>query len=744
MEMKVRSRSLLVGLVFTLFFLAIIGKLYYIQVVEGAKLQEKAKVIWQEDEVIPARRGTIVERNGKILAEQAKAYTITVNPTVINQKGLAEDVARGLAEALAKTQDSAVIAELERKIYGMATRKRPNSDLYAIEVEVRNEGYLVDSETKQKVENVIESLRKKIEERNAQSDTKLDTKNVGIGIKEAERRVYPFNRLASHVLGYIDVDGKPNYGIESYYNDYLEGTPGHLRTERDLKGVEIPNGKMSYTPPEDGHTVKLTLDYSIQFYLENALRKAYQEWQPKSMTAIVADPKTLEILAMASLPDFNPNEYWKVDNVSVFNNIAISYPYEPGSTFKVVTLAGAVEEGLYNSTETYMSGSYRVPGKTIYDHNISGWGEITYFEGLLRSSNVAFVKLGEKLGPEKLREYIDRFGFGQPTNIDLPQEATGVIPMRYPVEYATATYGQGLSVTAIQQLAAYAAIANGGNLMRPYIVKEIVDPDTGEVVFANEPKVVRRVISEDTALQVALDLEQVVANQEIGTARRAYIEGYRIAAKTGTAQIILPGEKTYADNQWLVTFAGFAPVDDPQLVMVVMAELPDLNGNYHLASEVTAPVFKEVMAQGLSYLGIKTKDPVSVLSFKQSVTTVPDIEGMSLADAKSTLLQHGLQAEVIGEGETVRKQLPVPGSSIADTQRVYLMTEEALEADIPDLTGKSLRDALEICTLLDIKCKAIGEGYVANQSLSGQAEARELTLELVPPEVLATPEKDER
>lgn len=752
MEKLTRNRSLIIGLFFTLFFLALIAKIYWVQVVDHDWLLTRAEKNWKESEkTIPAERGTISDRNGKILAEDGIAYIVSLNPEVIKAKGLDKDISRGLSGILAAGDDPAAVAKLEAKIYEMATRKKPGSEDMMVSVEVQSEGYKIDSETKEKVDVLIAELKGKIEQRNKETDgKKLDTKDVGIYLKETVRRAYPFNKLASHVLGYMDKWDKPGgYGLEYSLNDLLKGTPGKLNKETDRKGVEIPNGKMSYTAPVNGKNVVLTIDQNIQYYVENAISQVYSKWQPRSVTAIAANPKTGEILAMANMPDYNPNKYWEAaDNVSVFNNNAVSYAYEPGSTFKLVTLAGAVEEKVFNPNETYQSGSIVVDDRKLHDHNIVGWGKISYMEGLLRSSNVAFVKLGiEKLGQQKLSKYISDFGFGVRTGIDLPGEQAGVVRMKYKPEFATSTYGQGLTVTAIQQLASYGAIANGGKLMKPYIIKEIIDPATNEPELVNTPAMVRQVVSEATAKEVALDLEQVVANRDMGgTGWRAYIDGYRVAGKTGTANIVLPGEKGYADGKWLITFAGFAPVDDPKIVVIIVADVPDLKRDYHLGGEVASPAFKEIISQSLSYLGVTSEANSAQMAKMETLSPVPDVVGMAVSAAKTTLSQSGLKAEVIGSGGDVLKQIPLPDTKISSTQRVYLMTQEEETANIPNLTGKSLRDALEVCSLLELKCKAEGEGYVVSQTVTGDESNRELLLTLKPgsespvPEAADTPQ----
>jgi len=415
---------------------------------------------------------------------------------------------------------------------------------------------------------------------------------MGVYMIEEQKRYYPSNELAAHVLGYMDKDGNPRSGVEYRYHELLKGTPGSIHYIKDLLGYELPDGEVGFEPAVDGKSIRLTIDQNIQSYIEQALLAAYEKYEPKSMSAIAVNPKTMEILGMANLPVFNPNRYWDFASQADFYNHAVLSLYEPGSTFKIVTLAAAEEEGLFHPDDTFQSGSISFPewgSKRIHDHNRTGWGEITYLEGLKRSSNVAFVKLGyEKLGKEKLSEYIHAFGFGQPTGIDLPGEGVGDVDFRYPIEVANATFGQGVTVTVLQQIAAVSAIANGGTLMKPYLLKEVIDPETGEVIERTEPQAVRRVVSEETARKVAEYLEQVVADREIGTGRDAYIEGYRVAGKTGTAQVVENG--TYASDKWLVSFVGFAPVENPRIALIVIADEPKVD-DYRMAGRGLPPGF---------------------------------------------------------------------------------------------------------------------------------------------------------
>jgi penicillin-binding protein 2B len=730
MHSKIKIRSMVIGLLFTLSFLGLVTRMYYVQVVEASMLTKKAEQIWQDEGILPAKRGTIMDRTGKPLADEGAAYTIAVNPEIIAEvmakrktPKLANEISHGLALILGPNA-GVDVAQLENKIYAMTTKKKQNGTDLAVEVEINPEGWKIDGEIKLKIDELIRSIRTNHEW--------SKTANIGLYTKEVIKRYYPFNSLASHVLGYVNKEGKPITGLERSLNEYLKGTPGKYSHEKDTSGVEIPDSKVSYTPAVMGNNVRLTIDQNIQYYVESALQKSMDEFHPKSMTAIVVDPKTMEILAMANAPTFNPNRYWEAKNQSDFVNRSISSQYEPGSTFKLVPLAGAIEQNKFDPNEFYQSGSIRVPGGTLHDHNYSGWGKISFMDGLLYSSNVAFVKLGyEKLGIDKFRSYIDKFGFGVKTGIDLPNEVSGTIgKMKYPTEAATATFGQGqVVVTAIQQIAAYGAIANGGKLMWPHVVKNIEDSQTNEVIQTFAPKVIRQVVSPGTAKQTSLYLEQVVANQEIGTGRKGFINGYRIAGKTGTAQVVEEGGRGYKPNSWNISFIGFAPVEDPRILIAIISEEPDIGENYHNGSLVWAPVFKDIMSRTLRYLGINSSAGSAKSVNETPVKTIPNLSQASLTAAKNLLSQTGLQVQVFGNGAKVVKQFPLPGTEISMSRTVYVTTEEKVDV-VPDFKGKSLRDALEICSLLELQCKASGEGYVTSQSTSTEAKYLVVKLEL--------------
>lgn len=712
MTRKVKLRTLLIGGLFTLFFIVLIAKMYWVQVVDASELVKQAKIMWERNSTIQPVRGSIVDTNKQILAEDGPSYTVVVNPKVLATLKKASDVAGKL---------SAILGKPEAELMDLVTRKREDG-MPLTWVEVRSEGWKIDASV---ADEIVEALKL-----DKPINSLMNLYTHGVYLEESPKRYYPGGSLAAHVLGYFDKNGKAVMGLEASYNELLQGKPGHIITSKDRMGYELPDAKASYEPAEDGKTLQLTIDRNIQSYIETAMERSFAEFKPKSMTAIAMDPKTGDILGMASMPTFNPARYWEA-KPDDFRNVAIASQFEPGSTFKLVTLAGTVEEGLFDPNEPFKSGSVRVYDRTLNDHNLKGWGTISYLEGLKRSSNVAFVKLGyEKLGPAKLEEYITKFGFGKRTEIGLPGEVKGLVRFRYPVDYATATYGQGgVSVTAIQQLAAYAAIANGGTLMQPRIVKAILDPKTNEPIETFAPKAVQQVVSPQTAAKVTEYLEQVVADKEMGTGRNAAIEGYRVAGKTGTANIVINGK--YADDQWVITFVGYAPAEDPQLVVLVLADQPDLRKNYHNGGLVAPVVFKEIMSQSLRYMNVAAHMPQELSGVEKKIAT-PQMAGRPLVEVKKALADDKLKYDVLGKGASVIAQFPTGGTEIGPNERIYLLTEEKAGVDLPNLQGKSLRDALAVCSFMKVECPVNGEGYVASQSIVAEDGRQAVALTLVP------------
>ena len=674
MEKRIRIRSLVVGVVFTLLWIGVTLKLYFVQVVHGAELRAKAEDLWSREVVLQPVRGQILDRNGHVLAQDGDAYTVAVNPRLIHEYGQEELVVHTLAPLLGMDTPEGL-----EKLRSRVTAKNREGKLLA-QAEIRNEGWKIDRQTAERIREAREKFGLQ-----------------GVYLIEGKKRYYPAGRLAASVIGYVDKDDVARSGLELHFDELLRGKEGRIVYEKDALGYELPEGKASVTLPEDGKHLVLTIDRNIQLFIEEALEAMYEEYRPAAATVIAADPNTLEILGMASWPTFDPNVYWEyADRPDFAMNRAVSSQFEPGSTFKIVTLAGAVEEGLFDPDATYMSGRINVAGTVMGDHNNRrGWGEITYLEGLKRSSNVAFIKLGyEMLGAEKLRSYIEKFGFGRPTGIELPGEIKGKIDFYYPAEVANATFGQGVTVTAIQQIAAISAVANGGNLMKPLLVKEVRDPATGGVLETFEPQVVRRVISEKTAREVRDYLEQVVSDQNIGTGRRVYLDGYRVAAKTGTAQKVVDGK--YAQDRYVVSIIGFAPADDPKIALLVVIDDPDIGGDYRRGGDVSAPVFRDIMLKSLRYLGVEKENAAAkggkagiAQARHATAVTMPDLVGKTVAEAAGALARYGIAVEALGAGTKVTAQHPAPGEAVAAEQKAYVLAGDAKNIAFPDVTGRA-------------------------------------------------------
>lgn len=714
MTKRIKLRTLLVGGFITLLFVFLVGRIYWVQVVKADFWTEKAKEVWARSDKLIPERGTITDRNGNVLAMDVTAYTIAVNPQTIHDLQLGDVIVTKLSSVLGISQSY---------VRGVVEAKQDNGTFFK-QRELHNGGWKIDKAVADRIVKFRDQLIEQTKH-----------KDVGIYLIDEKKRFYPKQTLAAHVLGYENKEGNAVMGLEASLNDQLRGTEGYIKYEKDGNGIIIDNGNVDIQPAVDGKNVKLTLDMNIQSYIQEALKEAYDKYQPKSITAIAADPQTMEILGMASLPDFNPNTYWTAPQANFYDH-AIKSLYEPGSTFKIVTLAGAVQENIFNPNEQYKSGSIKVPGDTIHDIH-QNWGTITFLEGLKRSSNVAFVKLGyEGLKPERLMSYINNFGFGKKTGIELPGEAAGRVNPHYPVEYATAAFGQGkVQVTPIQQVAAVAAIANGGKLLVPHLVKEIDDPVTKKAEVT-KPQTVRQVVTEKTASQVDEYLEQVVSDQEIGSGKNAYIEGYRVAGKTGTAQKVIPGTNKYADDKYVLSFIGFAPVGDPKVVLYIVMDEP----NDRLASggSAVAPIFKQIMLQSLRHLGVQpirtTNESEDDGANKELTIAVPDVTKKTLADAKKALDAKKLGYVVVGTGGTVLKQIPKAESAVGTAQKVYLLTQETSKLATPNMSGLPLRDAMQICANLQLRCIASGEGFVKSQTAAKLNGNPVLTLNLSPPD----------
>lgn len=682
--------------IFSLLFFVLFFRFLFIQTtgeVKGQTLAAKAEQMYSDTTKIEAKRGSIFDSYGETLAEDRSSYSLIA---ILDKKMSPDPKKPNHVVDLEKTaSELAKYIDLpESEIYEILKTGKDNQ---RFQVEFGSAGKDISLETKEKIE---------------------DLKLPGITFTRSMRRFYPNGIFASHVIGYTEnvlnknsqTQNVGKMGLEKSLNKILTGKDGSYQFKSDVWGYLLPDGDEKIKPAQDGKDVYLTIDRRIQIILEDSLNKVDKELNPKKMIAIVANAKTGEILAMGQRPTFNPET--KEGLEKSWYNEAIELPYEPGSTMKIFTLAAAVEEGVFNPNEPLESGQYVVDPKSrpVSDHNNGvGWGTITFLEGVQRSSNVAFTKLAnEKLGFNKLEEYLKKFGFTQPTGIDLPNEKTGRFVFKYPIEKATTAFGQGTSVTAIQLVQAATAVANDGKMMRTHVIDKIVDPATGQTVEEKKPEVVGTPISEETAAQVREYLGTVITGEH-GTGKQYAIDGYEVAGKTGTAQI--PGKGGYlrGPTNYVFSFLGMAPKDDPELIVYVAVQQPD-SDSYGDGSKAVSMIFNPVMKNSLQYLQIKP-------SQNKTTTKVsnPDLEGLSVQEAEQKLSEAGLKSVVIGNGSQVTGQIPLKNETLIHGEKVIIKTEEDLVA--PDMTGWSLRDVMKVAKAANMKLNSVGNGYVVKQNV---------------------------
>ncbi|UYZ23516.1 penicillin-binding protein [Mesobacillus jeotgali] len=678
--------------IFSLLFFILIFRFVTIQVtgeVHGQALAARAQQKYTNEKVIEATRGTIFDRKGEVVAEDTTAYTLVaiLNDSVTTNKKKPKHVTdpAKTAAVLAKYIDMN-----ESEIYKRLTKEK------AWQVEFGKAGRDISHQTKREIE---------------------EEKLPGITFLRDSKRFYPNGVFSSHLVGFVEKEETEDkktvtsgqLGIEKTLNDELTGKNGSLSFESDLWGFLLPDGEKKVTPAKDGSNVFLTIDKKIQTFVEDAVDRVDEEYKPKKIIAVVADPKTGDILAMAQRPSFHPTTREGLDNS--WHNEVVETPIEPGSTMKIFTLAAAVEENKWNPNEPYKSGSYKVTenSRAIRDHNGSGWGTISYLEGIQRSSNVAVAKLvNEKIGTEKFREYLTDFGFDQPTGIDLPNETSGTIVYKWPIEKITTSYGQGTTITPIQLIQAATSVANDGKMMKPRVIDKIVDPNTGDVIKQEEPKSVGQPISAETAKAVR-DVLGTVVTGEHGTGKSYAIDGYEVAGKTGTANITANGSYLDGASDYLFSFLGMAPKDDPKLIVYVAVQQPEID-HYYKGSIPTSMIFKSVMKSSLQYLNIK---PASVE--KADSSPVPDVTDMSAAEAKSLLESKGFETVVIGDGNQVEEQLPKADIMALEGEKVFIRSSGVMT--YPDMTDWSLRDVMKLAQIAEIKLNKAGSGYVTKQSL---------------------------
>ena len=610
-----RREKVFITLIISLLTVVII-KIFFIQFIDYKKINKLANDLWNRDLPIMADRGLILDRNGKLIAGNITTTSLVVVPKQIKDK---------------KTAAKELSIILNTSYNDMYKHLTKNTSIERIHPEGRSLSY----DTADKINNL-----------------NID----GVYLLKEGKRYYPYKNVLSHVLGYVGIDNQGLSGIESYYDKYLMGSDGAIKYLSDGKGKRLKLSE-SYHEPYNGMNVILTIDLDLQLAIENELDIAMSKYTPDHAMILAMNPKTGEVLAMASRPNFDGNNYKKYNIETINRNLPIWMTYEPGSTFKIISYASAIEEKLINIFEDtfYDTGSVKVSGSTLHCWKHEGHGFQTYLEVIQNSCNPGFVSIGQKLGKDRLMHYIKEFGFGTKTGIDLNGEGKGILfslDKMGEVELATTAFGQGISVTPIQQVKAVSAVINGGNLYTPYIVKGIEDSYSHEMVVENKKHFEKKVISEETSKLTRYALETVVAN---GTGHNAYLENYRIGGKTGTAQKVDKG--VYMQGNYILSFIGFMPADDPEIILYVAVDHPRNTVQY--GGTVSAPIAKNVFKSAAKILNIKeSKDviPKEYSWLDEKYILVPDVTNLSVKEGVSKL--KGFQIKYVGDGNNIFMQSP--------------------------------------------------------------------------------------
>lgn len=677
----IRKRLTWLFLFCSVAFVALMFRLAWIQFVQGDYLQEKALEVRMRDIPVEAKRGNVYDRNGRELVTSVSSDSVYAIPYQIKNPRQVADL---LAPALEMDPD---------RLYKILTRK-----------------------------SCYEWVKRKVKPEISAKIKEL--KPGGIYLVEESRRFYRHETLAPHLLGFTGVDSQGLMGIEKSYDDTLKGKPGRILVEHDAAGRSVPDPIHRYFPPEQGNHLVLTLDENIQYFVERELDKVVARYRPKLAVAIVMDPQTGEVLAMGNRPTFNSNSWNDVPRNVWDRNPAIWYNYEPGSTFKILTTSAAVnEKAVKNSDRFFDPGFIKVADRRIRCWKGGGHGSLSFEEVVMNSCNPGFVEVGLRVGRERFYKYVRAFGFGEKTGIELDGEARGIVISEKAatnLNIATMSIGQSIAVTSIQLLSATCAVANGGTLMKPLLVREIRD-SMGKTVQGLKPEPKRRVISAESADQVKALLENVVAR---GTGRNAFIEGYRVAGKTGTAQVV--GETGgYVTGRYVASFTGFAPADNPRVAVTVMIAEPQ--GGIYYGGVVAAPVFQAIMQDTLHYLGvpedpgiIKPPDPASWYEVPRVKVKVPNVVNYPVHEAIRILRAQGLSFQTRGSGAIVYSQVPQGGAEAMNDVSVLLdlnppKVEGGEGVTVPNLNGLTKDEVRSLLEDMELVLEPVGTGLARSQ-----------------------------
>ena len=683
-------------------FALLATRLSYIMIVKREEYSAKAEEQWTSEVKIDARRGRILDRNGVELAVSANVYRVDFDLNSVRahlrKENLANnDIAPKIAEALGMD---------EQKVLDKLNTKLPSGADAGAAILVRR----IEKEPADKVK---------------------DLNIPGVIVSPDTKRYYPKGNFLAHVLGSTNIDGKGLTGIELEYNDYLSGTPGLRISELSKYNDELPYTISEFTAPINGSDLVLTIDANLQAFAEKVAEKGYKDNLAKQVSIIIMNPNNGEILAMVNKPDFDPNnpyegaENYEGANLAekvqkMWRNHLVNDTFEPGSIFKVVTMIANLEEGLVEESDTFTcNGSLKIGPHTIKCWKRSGHGTLTLPEILQNSCNVGFMEIGKRIGKEKLNEYISKLGFGQVSGIDLPGEAKGIIKKTANItesDLATISFGQTNTVNAVQYMTAFNSIVNGGKLIQPHIMKEITSTnENGETVVKEtfEPEI-KEVLSEENTAILRDYLERTVS---YGGSSKAYVEGYHIGAKTGTAQKVNPNGGGYESGKYISSLAGFAPADDPEVTVFISIDEPG-TGTYY-AGQIVAPLANILFTDIFNYMSEEMpKDDVESI-VKEVV--IPEIRGLEVSEAKKILKEYNLEYNIEGNGSIITDVKPYPGYTVKENSKINIDTEEIESYNknviMPDLRGYSLESATKILDDLGITFTYEGEGSITKQSI---------------------------
>ena len=692
--------TLVVWTIVVVFFILNL-RLSYIMIVKRDEYSSRAEEQWTSEVSIDARRGRILDRNGVELAVSANVYRVdfdlnSVRQYLKNNSLTNADIAGKIADAVGM-EENKVMEKLETKLASGA-----------------NAGSA--------------TLIRRIEKESAD---KVNNLNIdGVIVSPDTKRYYPKGEFLAHVLGSTNVDGQGLTGVELQYNEYLSGVPGVRISEIERNEENLSYTISNFTEPIDGKDVSLTTDSKIQAIAEKVAEKGLVDNQAKRVSIMVMNPNNGEILAMVNKPDFDPNNAFdgfedfsgETDGEKLqkmWRNSLVNDTFEPGSIFKVVTMVTALEEGIASESDTFeCGGSLQVGSHTIKCWKTSGHGSQILPQILQNSCNVGFMKLGEKIGKETLNEYIKKLGFGKTTGIDLPGEASGIVKKTESItesDLATISFGQTNTVTAIQYMQAFNALANGGSLIQPHILKEVSHYDNTSTKIVDEtfePVISKNVLSAESTATLRDYLERTVNE---GGSNKSYIEGYHIGGKTGTAQKVNSVTGGYESGKYISSMAAMAPIDSPEITAFISIDEPS-NGAYY-AGVVTAPLMKILLTDIFNYMDSEFSEDYNAVARD---ILIPEIRGKSIEEAKKILKYVNLEYNIEGSGESVTNTQPYPGYTVKEGTKITIYTGDAVDnnkVSMPDLTGFSVTSAEDVLDNLGIKYILEGDGFVIDQSI---------------------------